>query len=108
MKYEEIVNAATSGEQTPALVSSAFAIGEAKMALEIAQGAYWRNPTGVALPVERRTIRAEYSVHGEGRGFVGQFVVDQVTGTDLCMVIEAPQGAQFSDDRLNKLVEVSA
>lgn len=107
MKYEEIVDAVKSGEQTPVLVSAAFAIGEAKMALEIAQGTYWRNPTGVALPVDRRSIRAEYSVHGECRVFVGHFVVDQVTGTDLCMVVDAPQGAQYSDDRLNKLVEVT-
>jgi hypothetical protein len=106
MNYDEVVAAAASGDQTPDLVSAAFAVGEAKMALAIAQGTYWRCVTGTALPVERRTVNASYTIHGEGCDFVGAFTADYVVGTDLCMVVAAPQGAQFSDDRLNRLVAV--
>ena len=104
MNYDDVVASATSGIQTPELVSAAYSIGEAKMALDIAQGTYGRNATGIALPVERRLMTADYTVYGEGRSFTGTFVADFVVGTDLCMIVEAPQGAQFSGDRLNRLV----
>lgn len=75
------------------------------MAMEIARGTYWRNATGVVLPVTRREVDAEYLVFGEPCPFVGTFCADFIDGTDgLCLVVSAPEGAQFETDRLERLV----
>lgn len=100
MNYEEISSRIKSGEQTPEMVSDAFAIGEKAMAYQIATGTSWRNPTGIKMPTtEIEVVGGEYFEVGYlcGERRKGDFLVDLINGTDLCVVKNAPDGYRIQD-----------
>jgi hypothetical protein len=98
MTYEEIIDAITSGIQTVEMVAAAFAIGESRMATDIALGCSWRGPTGKELEFteELELIGDHVCGYGVAGWATGEFKARQLVGTKLYLVAAAPSGSGYT------------